>query len=129
MIINQPLIATLCAEFHGAPSMTCLLNFSLFQSKPSLAWINPLTIAGAGPSIMMQCNYASMSLNTLSPSLKDNLCEFHLQLIIQRKLYDVHDAFVYYQTFQLHGYFYTLYFFSLFWGHVFFAFQHNLGFF
>jgi hypothetical protein len=32
-----------------------------------------------------------------------------------------------YQAFQLHGYLYTLYFFSLFWGHVFFALQHNLG--
>jgi hypothetical protein len=31
------------------------------------------------------------------------------------------------QAFQLHGDLYTLYFFSLFWGHVFFAFQHNLG--
>jgi hypothetical protein len=31
------------------------------------------------------------------------------------------------QAFQLHGYLYTLYFFSLFWRHVFFAFQHNLG--
>jgi hypothetical protein len=30
------------------------------------------------------------------------------------------------QAFQLHGHPYTLYFFSLFWGHVFFAF-HNLG--
>jgi hypothetical protein len=31
------------------------------------------------------------------------------------------------QAFQLHGHLCTLYFFSLFWGHVFFAFQHNLG--
>jgi hypothetical protein len=31
------------------------------------------------------------------------------------------------QAFQLHGDLYTLYFFSLFWGHVFFAFQHNLA--
>jgi hypothetical protein len=31
------------------------------------------------------------------------------------------------QAFQLLGHLYTLYFFSLFWGHVFFAFQHNLG--
>jgi hypothetical protein len=31
------------------------------------------------------------------------------------------------QAFQLHGDLYTMYFFSLFWGHVFFAFQHNLG--
>jgi hypothetical protein len=31
------------------------------------------------------------------------------------------------QAFQLHGYLYTLYFFSLFWGRVSFAFQHNLG--
>jgi hypothetical protein len=31
------------------------------------------------------------------------------------------------QAFQLHGHLYTLYFFSLFWGHGFFAFQHNLG--
>jgi hypothetical protein len=30
------------------------------------------------------------------------------------------------QAFQLHGHLYTLYFFSLFWGHVFFAF-HILG--
>jgi hypothetical protein len=30
------------------------------------------------------------------------------------------------QAFQLHGHLYTLYFVSLFWGHVFFAF-HNLG--
>jgi hypothetical protein len=30
------------------------------------------------------------------------------------------------QAFQLHAHLYTLYFFSLFWGHVFFAF-HNLG--
>jgi hypothetical protein len=30
------------------------------------------------------------------------------------------------QAFQLHRHLYTLYFFSLFWGHVFFAF-HNLG--
>jgi hypothetical protein len=30
------------------------------------------------------------------------------------------------QAFQLHGHLCTLYFFSLFWGHVFFAF-HNLG--
>jgi hypothetical protein len=32
-----------------------------------------------------------------------------------------------YPAFQLHGHLYTLYFFSLFWGHVFFSFQHNLG--
>jgi hypothetical protein len=31
------------------------------------------------------------------------------------------------QAFQLHGDLYTLYFISLFWGHVFFALQHNLG--
>jgi hypothetical protein len=31
------------------------------------------------------------------------------------------------QAFQLHGDLYTLYFFSLFWGCVFFTFQHNLG--
>jgi hypothetical protein len=31
------------------------------------------------------------------------------------------------QAFHLHGHHYALYFFSLFWGHVFSAFQHTLG--
>jgi hypothetical protein len=47
--------------------------------------------------------------------------------LIQQTLFVFSTKLGTHQAFQLHGDLYTLYFFSLFWGRVFFTFQHNLG--